>query len=67
MNVKLYHEALVELEQLHWHLHRNEGPDLWTARLLRMFQDAMKDEPADDERMYLGAEPSQMEPPSPTA
>ena len=67
MNVKLYHEALGELEQLHGHLHRNEGPDLWTAQLPRMFTNAMKDEPAEDERMYLGAEPSQMEPPTPTA
>jgi hypothetical protein len=58
MNMKKYQEALVNLEQLHWHLHRNGGPDLWTAELLRQFESAIKDnESGGDEIVYIGDEP----------
>jgi len=60
MNVKLYNAAMIELEQLHWHLHLNEGPDLWTAHLLRMFKEALKDEePAIEGPASIGKEPPQ--------
>jgi hypothetical protein len=67
MNMKLFNLALIELEQLHWHLHLNGGPDLWTGQLLLMFRKAARDEPADDEVMYLGANPTDTEPPKPAA
>jgi hypothetical protein len=60
MNMKKYREALVNLEQLHWHLHLNGGPDLWTAELLRQFKAAVKDnaaEPDKDRVFYIGDEP----------
>jgi hypothetical protein len=60
MNMRKYQEALVNLEQLHWHLHLNGGPDLWTAELLRQFKAAVKDnEPDADEVVYIGEEPPQ--------
>jgi hypothetical protein len=62
MNVRKYQEALASLEQLHWHLHRNGGPDLWTAELLRQFRAAVHnnaDAPDDDELVFLDAEPPQ--------
>lgn len=67
MNMKLFNLALIELEQLHWHLHRNGGPDYWTGQLLRIFRDAAKTEPAEEEVMWLGADPSETEPPKPAA
>jgi len=67
MNVKLFNEAMVELEQLHWHLHLNGGPDLWTGQLLLLFRKAAQDEPDDNETMYLGAKPTDTEPPRPAA
>lgn len=59
MNMKKYQEALVNLEQLHWHLHLNGGPDRWTAELLRQFQDAAKEDDAAQGIIYLGDEPPQ--------
>jgi hypothetical protein len=59
MNMKKYQEALVNLEQLHWHLHLNGGPDLWTRELLRQFEAAAKEDGADEEIIYLGGEPPQ--------
>jgi hypothetical protein len=60
MNMKKYQETLVNLEQLHWHLHLNSGPDLWTAELLRQFEAAVKDdEPDADEVVYIGEESPQ--------
>lgn len=53
MNAKKYEEAMVSLEQLHWHLHLNGGPDMWTAELLRQFREAI-----DDKVIELSAEPS---------
>ncbi len=44
LNMKKFQQALTELEQLHWHLHLNGGPDLWTADLLRKFQEAVQSE-----------------------
>ncbi len=64
MNMKLYNAALTELEQLHWHLHWNGGPDLWTAHLLKMFRDAVQD---DNQTIRLGAVPIANEPPPPAA
>lgn len=58
MNMKKYQEGLVNLEQLHWHLHLSGGPDLWTAELLRQFQAAVKDdEPGANEVLPIGDEP----------
>jgi hypothetical protein len=57
MNMRKYQEALVSLEQLHWHLHLNGGPGLWTAELLRKFKDAAKEDDADEEIICLGEEP----------
>jgi hypothetical protein len=67
MNMRKYHEALVSLEQLHWHLHLNGGPDLWTSQLLLMFRKAAQDEPDENETMYLGENPTDTEPPRPAA
>ena len=47
MNVKKFQEAMVSLEQLHWHLHWNGGADLWTTELLRQFQAAIDDNGSD--------------------
>ena len=58
MNMKKYQEALVNLEQLHWHLHLNGGPDMWTRELLRQFEAAVKDNEQDaNEIVYIGDEP----------
>ena len=57
MNMKKYQEAIVNLEQLHWHLHLNGGPDMWTAELLRQFQAAVRDnEPGTNEVLPIGYE-----------
>lgn len=58
MNRKKYQEAMVSLEQLHWHLHLNGGPDMWTRELLRQFEAALKDN-GDDEIAIRIAEPPQ--------
>jgi hypothetical protein len=56
MNIRKYQEALVSLERLHWHLHLNGDPDLWTAELLRKFKDVAQEDDADEEIVYLGEE-----------
>lgn len=43
MNQRKFDAAMEGLEQLHWHLNRSGGPDLWTAQLLRQFRDAAND------------------------
>lgn len=49
MDAKKHQEAMVNLEQLHWHLHLNGVPDMWTAELLRQFQAAVNDNDNIDE------------------
>jgi hypothetical protein len=58
MNMKKYREAMVNLEQLHWHLHLNGGPDMWTRELLRRFEAAVNDN-INDEIVVFPAEPPQ--------
>jgi hypothetical protein len=59
MNLKKYQEALADLERLHWHLHLNGGPDLWTRDLLWQFEAAVHDNGDEEEIVILTAEPPQ--------
>ncbi len=38
VNMKKYQEALMSLEQLHWHLHLNGGPGLLDCRATAQVQ-----------------------------